>query len=186
MKLAGKVALITGATRASAAQQRRCWPRKALRSCLPDGTRSAAKQVAQSINDDGGQAMFIQSDVRVAEECRAAVQKTLDRFGRIDILFNNAGVLPPEDGAGVYRGRMGRDHRLELERRLLDVEVRPSLDDRAWQRLDHLTRARGWGFLGGGKAAAYCAAKGGPDHNGQGDGYRSRSPGDSRQLRVPG
>jgi NAD(P)-dependent dehydrogenase (short-subunit alcohol dehydrogenase family) len=39
--------------------------------------------------------LFIRSDVRFTDECRRAVEQTLERLGKIDVLFNNAGVFHP-------------------------------------------------------------------------------------------
>jgi len=45
----------------------------------------------------GGKALFIRSDVRLSKDCRDAVDQTLEHFGKIDILFNNAGVFHPKN-----------------------------------------------------------------------------------------
>jgi len=53
-------------------------------------------EVVKAMQAIGGEALFIRSDVRVAADCRHAVETTLERFGKIDILFNNAGVFHPK------------------------------------------------------------------------------------------
>jgi len=45
----------------------------------------------------GGKALFIRSDVRLSKDCRDAVDQTIEHFGKIDILFNNAGVFHPKN-----------------------------------------------------------------------------------------
>jgi NAD(P)-dependent dehydrogenase (short-subunit alcohol dehydrogenase family) len=118
------------------------------------------EQVAQSINDDGGQAMFIQSDVRIAEECRAAVEETLDRFGRIDVLFNNAGVLHPRTVPECTEEEWDETIDSSLKGAfLMSKYALPSMIERGSGSIIHTSS--GWGILGGGRAAAYCAAKGG-------------------------
>jgi NAD(P)-dependent dehydrogenase (short-subunit alcohol dehydrogenase family) len=53
------------------------------------------EQVVQAIIANGGEALFIRSDVRFADECRRAVEQTLVRFGKIDVLVTNTGVFHP-------------------------------------------------------------------------------------------
>jgi NAD(P)-dependent dehydrogenase (short-subunit alcohol dehydrogenase family) len=55
--------------------------------------------VAQSIRDDGGDAVFVQADVSQPEEARKMVEHAVETYGRLDILFNNAGILGTR---GVY------------------------------------------------------------------------------------
>src|SRR5207249_5584640 len=47
------------------------------------------------VKSAGSDAIFIRSDVRLADDCRRAVDETLKAFKRLDILFNNAGVFFP-------------------------------------------------------------------------------------------
>ncbi|MBF2756421.1 SDR family NAD(P)-dependent oxidoreductase [Staphylococcus sp. GDY8P57P] len=52
-----------------------------------------AQQTAQDINDNGGHAVFVKTDVSDPEQVRALMQKALDEFGSLDHAFNNAGIL---------------------------------------------------------------------------------------------
>ena len=63
--------------------------------------------VIERILNDGGQAIFLRTDVRKVHECRRAVDETVSAFGRVDILFNNAGVFLSPHDARLQRGRMG-------------------------------------------------------------------------------
>ena len=56
--------------------------------------RSNADETVSRIKQAGGQAMFVRGDVGVAHDVEAAVRTTVETYGRLDIAFNNAGVLP--------------------------------------------------------------------------------------------
>jgi len=85
MRLEGKIALITGASEgigaACAAELSRCGVRLAVAARSEEGLRKAAPG-----------ALIMPGDVTSAETRRAVVERTLERFGAIDILINNAGV----------------------------------------------------------------------------------------------
>jgi len=57
--------------------------------------RDAADEVARSVESAGGSALVVQADVAVAADRARLIQDTMDRFGRIDVLVNNAGITSP-------------------------------------------------------------------------------------------
>ena len=95
MRLEGKVALITGGTSGIGAATAVRFAREGAAVAITGRQTDRGEQVVQAIVANGGEALFIRSDVRIADECRRAVEQTLARFGKIDVLFNNAGVLHP-------------------------------------------------------------------------------------------
>lgn len=54
-----------------------------------------AETTAQTIRDGGGDAMFVETDVAVAEDVERLVDSAVRSYGSVDVAFNNAGVLPP-------------------------------------------------------------------------------------------
>ena len=62
---------------------------------LGDVDARGAAETVDSIRSRGGQALFIETDVSQARAVQALVAGAVERFGRIDCAFNNAGVLPP-------------------------------------------------------------------------------------------
>ena len=92
--LKGKVALVTGA---SAGVGQGCALRLAeegVRVVMIDIDEKGGKETLSKIQDKGGQAVFQLADVSKVQHCRMAVQKTVDEYGGLDILLNNAGIFP--------------------------------------------------------------------------------------------
>ena len=97
MRLQGKVALISGAARGmGAAPRRACSPPRARRSssrtCLTRPGRRSRRRIAES----GGQALYVHMDVTDEAAWQSAVEAATDRFGKLDVLVNNAGIVRTE------------------------------------------------------------------------------------------
>ena len=61
---------------------------------LGDIDGAAAEAAAAAIRDGGGQAQALATDVTQPDQCKALVKAAVDRFGRIDVMVNNAGIMP--------------------------------------------------------------------------------------------
>ena len=160
MRLEGKVALITGGTSGIGSATAVRFASEGAAVALTGRNSERGEQVAKEIVENGGEAIFIRSDVRLADDCRQAVEQTLERFGKIDVLFNNAGVFHPRSIPECTEEEWDETIDSSLKGAfLMSKYALPSMIERGRGSIIHTSS--GWGILGGDKAAAYCAAKGG-------------------------
>jgi len=95
MRLKDQVALITGGTSGIGEATAVLFAREGAKVAITGRNEKRGHAVIEQILEGGGHAIFLRTDVRKAAECRRAVDETVSAFGRLDILFNNAGVFYP-------------------------------------------------------------------------------------------
>jgi 3-oxoacyl-[acyl-carrier protein] reductase len=92
-RLKGKVAIITGANSGIGRATARLFAREGAKIVCCDIQETIAPRIDRLIKDkDGGEAVFATIDVTRQEDCDRMVKTAIDSFGRIDILYNNAGA----------------------------------------------------------------------------------------------
>ncbi len=92
MRLEGKVALISGGSRGQGATEAELFVKEGAKVVIADILEPEGNAVAAQIREGGGDASFIRLDVTSEDDWRDAVEFTLNAYGRLDILINNAAI----------------------------------------------------------------------------------------------
>jgi len=88
----GKVALVTGGSSGIGRATAIKFGDRGARVVVAARREKEGKETVEMIKKAGGEAMFVQTDVRIAPQVENMVQQTVKKYGRLDIAFNNAGV----------------------------------------------------------------------------------------------
>ena len=192
-RLLEKTALITGATSGIGRATALLFAREGAAVALTGRNETRGREVAAEIESAGGRAIFLRSDVRSADDCRRAVEEALRRFGRLDVLFNNAGVFYPSTVTECSEEEWDLTVDTSLKGTfLMSKYALPSMIAQGSGVI--INNSSGWGIVGGDAAAAYCAAKGGVvlltkamaiDHGPQGIRVNCICPGDVDTPMLP-
>ena len=160
-RVEGKVALVTGAASGLGAATARRLAEEGASVMLSDVAADAGQAVAEEILGTGGHCAFARHDVTNEEDWTRVVAQTAERFGKLNVLVNNAGV------AGSFFELM--THTYEAWRRILSVNLDgvffglrhagPAIAKAGGGSVINLSSIMGKVAMPG--AAAYCASKGG-------------------------
>jgi NAD(P)-dependent dehydrogenase (short-subunit alcohol dehydrogenase family) len=99
MRLKSKVALITGGASGMGMVASKLFAGEGAKVVLTDLADEAGAKVAAEIAGEGGEALYVHADVSKESDARAMVEAAVERFGSLDVLYNNAGVMLAEDGS---------------------------------------------------------------------------------------
>ena len=92
-KLSNKVAIITGATSGIGKATALLFAEEGAELVITGRRAELGERVVEQIRQNGRRGLFLQADHRQADDCSRVVEQTLAEFGRLDILFNNAGIV---------------------------------------------------------------------------------------------
>ncbi len=187
MHLNDKVALITGGTSGIGRATATLFAREGAAVAITGRNEERGREVVAEIERGGGRAIFVRADVRLAEDCRRAVEETVAAFGRLDVLFNNAGVFVANDTIDCSEEEWDLQVDVSLKGTfLMSKYALPVMIAQGGGSI--VNNSSGWGLVGGDRAVAYCAAKGGMvvmtkamaiDHGPQGVRVNCICPGDT-------
>jgi NAD(P)-dependent dehydrogenase (short-subunit alcohol dehydrogenase family) len=96
-KLDGQVAFLTGAGAGIAKATAKAFAGEGAKVALAEISREAGERAEREIREAGGEALFVETDVTQDAAVRRAIEATIERFGRLDVLFNCAGGSAQDD-----------------------------------------------------------------------------------------
>jgi NAD(P)-dependent dehydrogenase (short-subunit alcohol dehydrogenase family) len=193
MRLRGKVAVITGGTSGIGEATALLLAREGAKVVITGRNENRGREVVNKIASEGGQAKFVQADVRLSEDCKRAVDETIHTYGRLDILFNNAGVFYAHNALDCSEEEWDLQVDVNLKGTfLMSKHALPGMIAQGGGVI--INNSSGWGLVGGDKAVAYCASKGGVvlltkamaiDHGREGIRVNCICPGDVETPMLP-
>ncbi|MEH7115116.1 SDR family oxidoreductase [Neobacillus niacini] len=97
MRLSGKVAIITGGTFGIGESTVRLFAKEGAKVVIAARNEAKGAKLVDSIKAEGGEALFVKTDVSKEEDVANLVQQTVETYGKVDVLFANAGVGDMQD-----------------------------------------------------------------------------------------
>lgn len=186
MRLAGKSAIVTGAAGGIGRATALAMAAEGARVAVVDLNAAGLDEVAEQIRAAGGEAVTVVADVSAEADIESIVATTVEAFGGVDVVFNNAGII---------RRTTVLETSVEMWDQVFAVNVRsiflmckhvvPVMAAAGGGSI--INTGSGWGLKGGGRAVSYCASKGAVvnltralaiDHGAQGIRVNSVNPGD--------
>jgi NAD(P)-dependent dehydrogenase (short-subunit alcohol dehydrogenase family) len=156
---AGKVAFVTGAANGIGRAAALAFARKGADVVVADVSEQGNRETARMIEEAGGRALAVRCDVSRAADVKAALDRTIETFGRLDFAFNNAGVEQPiMTAADLTEEEWDRIADIDLRGVFLCMkhEIPLMLKQGGGAIVNTSSGAGVKGFAG---QAAYCAAK---------------------------
>ncbi len=114
MRLADKVAIITGGAGGMGKLAAEVFSREGASIVVTDVAVQEGEETALAIRDAGGKAIFVKADVSKESDVKHMVEAGIDAFGHVDILYNNAGIMPTDDAGVTDLNEATWDHVLDI------------------------------------------------------------------------
>jgi NAD(P)-dependent dehydrogenase (short-subunit alcohol dehydrogenase family) len=160
MELEGKVGLVTGGTSGIGRETAVLFAKAGAKVVVAGRREPEGKETVELVRAAGGDGLFVKTDVSKASEVDALVQKAVEKFGRLDIAFNNAGI----EGVWVPIVRQSEedwDRTIDINLKgvwlCLKYEIRQMLKQGGGGAIVNMASING--LIGSAGAAAYSASK---------------------------
>ena len=159
MRLENKVAIITGAGSGFGKATAKLFVKEGAKVVLVGRTKEKLEQVEKEIKEIGGKALVIPADVTTYTNAEKIIEKTLEHFGKIDILFNNAGTFR----AGTIETMSNEDWKdvISVNLTALFYMGKAAIPQLKKTKGNIINTASAGGIIGFPQAVSYAASKGG-------------------------
>jgi NAD(P)-dependent dehydrogenase (short-subunit alcohol dehydrogenase family) len=155
MKLTGKVAIVTGAASGIGRASAIAFAREGARVVVADINRQGGGETAAAIAAAGHDAVFAYIDVSKEEDIQKMIEDTVARWGKIDILFNNAGVLLVKPIQEMTGDEWDRVMSINVKAAFLAIK----------HAVKHMRRSGGGAILNTGSIASFTGQSGTPAYS---------------------
>jgi NAD(P)-dependent dehydrogenase (short-subunit alcohol dehydrogenase family) len=152
----GKVAVITGGASGIGLASARLFAQNGAHVVIVDLNREAGQSAVRGIE---GPAIFEAADVSKGADCERVVARATREFGKIDILFNNAGIIRRASATDLSEEDWDQVMAVNVKAIFLVSRLVIPIMAKAGEGVI-INMASGWGLAGGARAVAYCASKG--------------------------
>ncbi len=160
MELHGKVCIVTGGTSGIGRGAAVLFAKAGTKVVVAGRREVEGKETIDLVRAAGGDGLFVKTDVSQAAEVDALVQKTLEKFGRLDIAFNNAGI----EGSWISIAEQSEetwDRTIDINLKgvwlCLKYEIKQMLKQGGGGAIVNMASVAG--LMGSAGAATYCASK---------------------------
>lgn len=114
MRLANKVALITGSASGMGQAAAVLFAQEGARIVVTDVNEQAGSEIVKHIQEAGGEAVFVKADASKDEDVKALVEVAISTYGRVDVLYNNVGIMPEEDKSVTETSELTWDRVMDI------------------------------------------------------------------------
>lgn len=160
LRLAGKVAIVTGSGSGIGRATAQLFSKEGAKVTVLDRDKAAGEETVALIRAAGGDATFSMADVSKASDLQKAVESTVERYGKLNVLVNNAAIQVLAKLVDTSEEDWDRVHSVNLKGVFLGCKFAiPAMLQAGGGAIVNMASVLG--FVGDPDLAAYCAAKGG-------------------------